>query len=93
MSREEEILDGLYANTLEGVNEVVVDLTHEGIALGMEPTVLLNEALIPAVREAGRLFECDEYFVPEMLVAGEAMAAAVEVIRPLIVNGGREPLA
>ena len=37
MSREEEILDGLYENTLEGIAQPVVDLTKEGLELGMDP--------------------------------------------------------
>ena len=57
MSRQEEILDGLYENTLEGIAQPVIDLTKEGLELGMDPLVLLFEALIPALEEVGRLFE------------------------------------
>jgi methanogenic corrinoid protein MtbC1 len=92
MSREEEILDGLYENTLEGIAQPVVDLTKEGIDMGMDPMVLLFEALIPALEEVGRLFEIGEYFVPEMLIAANAMSGAMEILQPLIAASGAEPL-
>lgn len=92
MSREEEILDGLYENTLEGVAQPVVELTTEGVAMGMDPMVLLFDALIPALEEVGRLFEIGEYFVPEMLIAANAMSGAMEILQPLIAASGAEPL-
>ena len=91
MSREEEILDGLYENTLEGNGEPVISLTNEGLALGMDPLVLLFEALIPSLEEVGRLFEIGEYFVPEMLIAAKAMSGAMEILQPLIAATGAEP--
>lgn len=38
--------------------------------------------------EVGRLFECEEYFVPELLLAGRAMKGALELIRPLLIASG-----
>jgi corrinoid protein of di/trimethylamine methyltransferase len=92
MSRQEEILDGLYENTLEGIAQPVIDLTKEGLELGMEPLDLLFKALIPALEEVGRLFEIGEYFVPEMLIAANAMSGAMDILQPLIAASGAEPL-
>lgn len=92
MSREDEILDGLYDNTLNGIAPPVVALTNEGLALGMDPMVLLFDALIPALQEVGRLFEIGEYFVPEMLIAAKAMTGAMQILQPLIAASGAEPL-
>lgn len=92
MSREAEILDGLYEHTLDGEAGPVVELTQEGLALGMEPLVLLFDALIPSLEEVGRLFEIGEYFVPEMLVAARAMAGAMNILKPLIAESGAKPI-
>lgn len=92
MSRQDEILDGLYDNTLDGEAEPVVALTREGLELGMEPLTLLFDALIPALEEVGRLFEVGEYFVPEMLVAARAMQGAMEILKPLIAESGAKPV-
>jgi corrinoid protein of di/trimethylamine methyltransferase len=92
VSRQEEILDGLYDNTLDGEAEPVVELTNEGLELGMEPLTLLFDALIPALEEVGRLFEEGEYFVPEMLVAARAMQGAMNILKPLIAESGAKPV-
>ena len=92
MSREEEILDGLYENTLEGNAAPVVELTNEALSLGMDPMVILFDALIPSLEEVGRLFEIGEYFVPEMLIAANAMSGAMKILQPLIAESGMEPL-
>ncbi len=80
--REEEILDDIFRSTLEGQQEPVVELTSEGLAIGMKPSVLLFEAMIPALEEVGRLFENGEYFVPEMLISARAVQGGMELLRP-----------
>ena len=92
MSRQEEILDGLYENTLDGQIDPVVALTKEGLALGMGPLELLFDALIPSLEEVGRLFESGEYFVPEMLVSARAMQGAMDILKPLIAETGAKPI-
>ncbi len=92
MSREEEIKKGLFDHTLVGEADEVVELTQEGIDLGMDPLDILFGALIPSLQEVGRLFEIGEYFVPEMLVAARAMQGAMALLRPLLVDKGAEPI-
>lgn len=92
MSRQEEILDGLYEHTLNGEVAPVVELTQEGLALGMASLTLLFDALIPALEEVGRLFEIGEYFVPEMLISARAMQGAMNILKPLIAETGAKPI-
>ena len=92
MSRQEEILDGLYDATLDGEDEEVIQLTNEALELDMNPLTILFEALIPSLEEVGRLFEDGEYFVPEMLVAANAMAGAMDILKPLIAETGAKPV-
>ncbi|MCY3901546.1 MAG: corrinoid protein [Caldilineaceae bacterium] len=92
MSREEEIKRGLFEHTLVGEAAEVIELTQEGIDLGMDPLDVLFGALIPSLQEVGRLFEIGEYFVPEMLVAARAMQGAMGLLRPLLVDKGAEPI-
>ena len=68
----------------------VLELTEEGLALGMEPQTLLFDALIPSLEEVGARFERGDFFVPEMLIAGRAMAGAMERLRPLLAETGVE---
>jgi methylmalonyl-CoA mutase cobalamin-binding domain/chain len=84
----EEILQGLYDKTLVGNAPAVLELTNAGLAAGMAPDTLLFEALIPSLEEVGARFERGDFFVPEMLIAGRAMAGALEVLRPLLAETG-----
>lgn len=92
MSREQEILDQLYENVLDGSVAPTVELTREGLDRGISPLSLLFDAMIPALEEVGRLFEEGEYFVPEMLIAARAMAGAMDILKPLIADAGVEPI-
>jgi len=84
----EEILQGLYDQTLVGNGPAVLDLTRQGLELGMGPETMLFDALIPSLEEVGARFERGDFFVPEMLIAGRAMAGAMETLRPLLAETG-----
>jgi methylmalonyl-CoA mutase cobalamin-binding domain/chain len=86
----DEILKGLYDQTLVGNGPAVLELTNAGLAAGMAPDTMLFEALIPSLEEVGARFERGDFFVPEMLIAGRAMAGALEVLRPLLAETGVE---
>jgi 5-methyltetrahydrofolate--homocysteine methyltransferase len=86
----DEILKGLYDQTLVGNAPAVLELTNAGLAAGMTPDSMLFEALIPSLEEVGARFERGDFFVPEMLIAGRAMAGALEVLRPLLAETGVE---
>jgi methanogenic corrinoid protein MtbC1 len=88
----EDILRGLYDETLVGNAPRVLELTEAGLELGMEPQTLLFEALIPSLEEVGARFERGDFFVPEMLIAGRAMAGAMERLRPLLAETGVETI-
>ncbi len=84
----DEILKGLYENTLRGKAPPVVEFTKEGLEAGLAPTEMLFQALIPALEEVGRRFETGEFFVPEMLIAARAMQGAMHILKPLMVETG-----
>ncbi len=86
----EEILQEMYDQTLVGNGPRVLELTHQALELKMEPQSLLFDSLIPALEEVGARFERGDFFVPEMLIAGRAMAGAMEVLRPLLAETGVE---
>ena len=91
MTRE-ELLSQLYDDTLVGNAPAVLDLTNQGLAQGIGPEELLYEALIPSLEEVGARFERGDFFVPEMLIAGKAMAGALEILRPLLAETGAQSI-
>jgi methylmalonyl-CoA mutase cobalamin-binding domain/chain len=86
----DEILQGLYDQTLVGNKPAVLDLTKTGLANGMTPETMLFDALIPSLEEVGARFERGDFFVPEMLIAGKAMSGALDILRPLLAETGAE---
>ncbi|HXP22293.1 MAG TPA: corrinoid protein [Streptosporangiaceae bacterium] len=88
----DELLRQLYDLTLVGNGPAVLELTNAGLKAGLGPETLLYEALIPSLEEVGARFERGDFFVPEMLIAGKAMAGALEVLRPLLAETGAEPI-
>jgi len=84
----EEILQGLYDNTLVGNAPEVKDLVNAGLEDDLEPESMLYDALIPSLEEVGARFERGDFFVPEMLIAARAMQGALDILRPLLAETG-----
>ncbi|MCR4957319.1 MAG: corrinoid protein, partial [Prevotella sp.] len=66
--------------------------TKGAIAAGAEPQTLINEQMISAMSEVGRRFQDGQAFVPQLLMAGRAMKAALEVLQPLMAGTERTSL-
>jgi 5-methyltetrahydrofolate--homocysteine methyltransferase len=81
----------LYEAILNGEEKLALQLTQEALNKGAEPSELISKWMIPAMDEVGRLFEAQEFFVPELLLAGRAMKASLEPLRPLLVASGAQP--
>jgi corrinoid protein of di/trimethylamine methyltransferase len=84
-------LGGLYDAILNGDQKTSVALTRQALAEGVEPLDLIHRYMIPAMDEAGKRFECEEYFVPELLLAARAMKGALELLRPRLAASGAQP--
>jgi len=85
-------VDTIYDGILKGNMKAVQDATNAGLSEGLSAGRLLNEAMIPAMAEVGRLFEANEYYVPEMLIAARAMKAGLAILRPQLVEEEVKPL-
>jgi 5-methyltetrahydrofolate--homocysteine methyltransferase len=62
--------------------------TQAALEAGIAPLQLISDSMVPAMDEVGRLFEAEEYYVPELLLAGRAMRSALELLRPLMTASG-----
>lgn len=81
----------LYEAILTGDAGKAEAVTRAALEANVEPTELLREYMIPAMDEVGRRFECNEYFVPELLIAARAMKKSLELLTPLLAETGAEP--
>jgi 5-methyltetrahydrofolate--homocysteine methyltransferase len=64
----------------------VVEEVQKALDAGIGPAEILNQGMIAAMGEVGRLFEEGEYFVPEMLIAARAMQKGLEVLKPFLTD-------
>jgi 5-methyltetrahydrofolate--homocysteine methyltransferase len=85
-------LDKLYEAVIEGNWKAAVAATEAAVAAGVGPLEIVTSYLVPAMDEVGRRFECEDYFVPEMLLSARAMKASMEILRPLLAAVGAEPV-
>jgi 5-methyltetrahydrofolate--homocysteine methyltransferase len=85
-----EDLQTLFTAIVTGDAQTARAAAQSAAAAGVSPQTALNEHMIPAMDEVGRLFEANEYFVPELLISARAMKAALEIFRPQLVAGGAQ---
>ncbi len=81
----------LYDAIVDGKPPIAQAIVQEELAAGADPMALVSETMIPAMDEVGKLFQEEEYFVPELMLAGRAMKAAMEPLRPLLAAAGAKP--
>jgi corrinoid protein of di/trimethylamine methyltransferase len=84
-------LKKLYNAVLNGDLKTAVASTKDALAEGADPLDMISGYMVPAMSEVGRRYECEEYFVPELLLAARAMKGSLELIRPLLSARGVEP--
>ena len=80
----------LYDAILVGDAKKAEAITQAAIEAKVDPSELVQKYMIPAMAEVGDRFECNEYFVPELLIAARAMKTALALIRPLLAESGVE---
>ena len=78
----EPVIKEIFDSILEGSQKVTVVKVQQALDAGINPGVILNDGMVAAMAEVGRLFEEGEYFVPEMLIAARAMQNGLAVLKP-----------
>jgi 5-methyltetrahydrofolate--homocysteine methyltransferase len=85
-----DLIKDIYQLVLEGNRDELVNRVQAALDSGIPAGDILQNGLIAAMREVGKLFEEGEYFVPEMLIAARAMKAGLVILQPLLVDSGVE---
>lgn len=74
----------LFQAILHGKSDDAAAATRDAIAHNMAPQDLINGQMIRAMSEVGQRFQDGKAFVPQLLMAGRAMKAALEILKPLL---------
>ncbi|WP_027366122.1 cobalamin B12-binding domain-containing protein [Desulfotruncus alcoholivorax] len=80
MSKYQELANAV----IKGDTQQVKQITQQMLDAGEQPLAIINEGLIQGLNEVGIRFKEGEMFVPEMMMAAQAMKGGVELVKPLM---------
>ena len=89
----EEMFSKLAQAVIDGEPEDAAALARQALDQGLDPLACINEGLTPGIDRVGELFASGEYYLPDLIIGGEAMKAALAILEPAMVDGqGRDVL-
>ncbi len=77
-----ELFEDIKNNLIEMEEEIVAELCEKSLEMGIAPEETIQEGLIAGMEEVGRLYEEEEYFLPEVLICSDAMNGGIDVLKP-----------
>ena len=83
-----KLFQAMAQSIIGGEEEDAVELAKLSIKLGIDPLDAINQGYIIGVNHVGEAFSGGDAFLPELVMAGEAMKAAVEVLEPELEKRG-----
>jgi corrinoid protein of di/trimethylamine methyltransferase len=86
----EELLKRMAQAVIDGDDEEAAALAQEALATGVDPLDAINGGFTPGMDVVGELYSSGEYFLPDLILGGEAMKAALAVLEPVLKESGQE---
>jgi corrinoid protein of di/trimethylamine methyltransferase len=83
-----ELYSLMAQSIVDGEDEDAAALARRAIAMGIDPLDAINDGFIAGVERVGQAFSAGDAFLPELVMAGEAMKAAVAVLEPELARHG-----
>jgi corrinoid protein of di/trimethylamine methyltransferase len=82
----EEILGKLAQAVIDGEPEDAEELARQALDQGLDPLACIDEGLTVGINRVGELFATGEYFLPDLIIGGEAMKTALAILEPALVG-------
>ncbi|MFL5670966.1 MAG: corrinoid protein, partial [Chloroflexota bacterium] len=89
---DQELTEQVHDDLYNGLRDEIIEATNLFLQRGWAPDKVLNDALVEGMRIVGIDFRDGILFVPEVLLAANAMKAGMEILRPLLAETGAEPI-
>lgn len=89
---DQELTEQVHDDLYNGLRDEVVEATEIFLERGWGAEKVLSDALVEGMRIVGIDFRDGILFVPEVLLAANAMKAGMEILRPLLAETGAEPI-
>ena len=84
----EDLLKAMAQSIIDGEAEVAADLAKQALDAGINPLDAITKGYMLGVNDVGDSFACGNVFLPELVMAGEAMKAAIAVLEPELKKAG-----
>ncbi len=84
----ELLLKAMADSVIAGEADDAARLAQQAINQGIDPLDAINKGFVPGMNHVGDQFACGEMFLPELVMAGEAMKAAIAVLEPEMTRRG-----
>jgi len=85
-----EMAQAMAQSIIDGDSEVAEKLAKQAVEMGIDPLVAINQGFVLGVNHVGNEFSCGNAFLPELVMAGEAMKSAVSALEPEMARRGTE---
>ncbi len=79
---EEEILEDLHEGVVDMDEDRVTEAAQKALDEGVEPMTAIMDGLVSGISEVGDLYDEGEMFVPEVLMASEALYGGLDILKP-----------
>jgi 5-methyltetrahydrofolate--homocysteine methyltransferase len=79
-------IETLHKAVVDGKLKEIASWTANAMDEGVEPSRIVNEALVPAMNRVAELWQEETYFIPEVLRSAKTMQAGMEVLKPHLVT-------
>lgn len=88
MTRMQEIIEAIEAGKGKRVKQLIEDAMEEGI----RPKEVIDQGLIPAMEQVCQKYRCEQFFVPEVIVASRAMSVGTAILNEYIESEEKESI-
>jgi methanogenic corrinoid protein MtbC1 len=87
-----EILSQLAQSVIDGEPEDAAEWAQKALDQGLDPLTCINDGLSPGIDRVGELFATGEYFLPDLIMGGDAMKAALTILELALTGGQRREM-
>jgi corrinoid protein of di/trimethylamine methyltransferase len=85
----EELFKSMSQSVIDGDDDEAAALAQQALDQGVDPLQSINQGFTPGMDVVGELYSTGEYFLPDLILGGEAMKAALAVLEPALKAAGQ----
>ena len=83
----EELYQAISKAVTEGEEEEAVKRVKEALKAGLPPVGIMQRGIVAGINRAGELWKANEFFLPDVILAADALKAAIVVLKPHLKEG------